>query len=213
MLGRLSDNEIILKYLRSADKESCYINLFYAQLYPDPDRDFFILFNNSTSIFYIQSLTIPRVKNNIIPGGEATLEYGYQQITFGKGLDFKIKILPQIIREVHYNQVLISPLPVTTYLPVKRSGRPVAVEPTNEAHQLLVRNITPGSGPAGKKIVGTQEVAREVRNQPRDRISNIMTQADPGLLASSSPIRESHTTDELIGIGKRLSLKLPVKAL
>jgi hypothetical protein len=52
-LGRSSDNEMVLKHLRSADEESCYINLFYAQLYPDPDRDSFILFNSSTSIFYV----------------------------------------------------------------------------------------------------------------------------------------------------------------
>ena len=150
-LGGSSDNEVVLKHPRSADEESCYINLFHAQLYPDPDRDSFILFNGSTSIFYVQSLTIPRVENNIIPGGEATLGCGHWQMTFGKGLDFEIKILPWIVREVHHDWVLISPLPVTTYPPVKRSGRPVAVEPTNEAHQLLVRNITPGSGPRGKE--------------------------------------------------------------
>jgi hypothetical protein len=130
-------------------------------------------------------------------------------MTFSKGLDFKIKILPWIAREVHHDWVLISPPPVTTYPPMERSGGPVAVEPTSEAHELLVRNITPGSGPAGKKIVGTQKVAREVRNQyheppnPRDGISDMITQADPSLLASSSPLRESHTIDELIGKTKQ----------
>jgi hypothetical protein len=122
-------------------------------------------------------------------------------------------------REVYHDWVLISPPPVTSSPPAKRSGGPVAVGPTkNEAHKPLIRNITtPGPGGTRKKIVGTGryfrnrefEVAREVHNQdheppnPRDGISDIMTQADPALPASSSPMRESHTTDELIGKTKQ----------
>jgi hypothetical protein len=67
-----------------------------------------------------------------------------------------------------------------------------------------VSNITLRSSPARKKIIETQKVAKEVRNQyheplnPKDGISNMITQADLGLLASSSPLRESHTTNKLI---------------
>jgi hypothetical protein len=123
-LGGSLDNEVVLKHPRSASEESCYINLFHAQLYPDPDCDSLILFNRSTSIFYIQSLTVPQIKTNITPGEEATLECGCWQVTFGNGLDFEITILPWAAREVHYDWVLISPL-VTSSPPAKRSRRPV----------------------------------------------------------------------------------------
>jgi len=119
---------VVLKHPYSADEESCYINLFHVQLYPDPDHGSLILFNGSTSIFYVQSLTIPQVKNNIIPGEEATLECGRWQVTFGKGLDFEIKILPWTAREISHDWVLISP-PSVTSLPTKRSERAAAIKP------------------------------------------------------------------------------------
>jgi hypothetical protein len=111
-LGGSQDNEVVLKHPRSADEESCYINLFHAQLYPDPDRDSLILFNGSTSIFCVRSLAVPQVENNIIPGEEATLECGRWQVMFGKGLDFEIKILPWATKEICHDWVLISPPPV-----------------------------------------------------------------------------------------------------
>jgi len=58
------------------DENLYYINLIHVQLYPDPDPDSLILFHSSTSLFCVQSLIIPRVENNIVPGGEARLECG-----------------------------------------------------------------------------------------------------------------------------------------
>ena len=121
-LGRSRDNEVVLKHPRSADEESCYINLFHAQLYPDPDRNSILLFNSSTSIFCVQSLTVPQVENNIMPGEEATLECGRWQVTFGKGLDFEIKILPCAAREIFHDGVLIS-------RPLVISDKAAAIEP------------------------------------------------------------------------------------
>jgi hypothetical protein len=37
------------------------------------------------------------------PGEEATLERGRWQVTFGKGLDFEIKILPWAAREIYHD--------------------------------------------------------------------------------------------------------------
>ena len=123
-LGGSLDNEVVLKHPRSTDEESCYINLFHAQLYPDPDRDSLILFNGSTSIFCIRSLTAPQVENNIIPGEEATLECGRWQVAFGKGLDFEIKILPLAAKEIYLDWVLISPPPVVSGKAATRARAP-----------------------------------------------------------------------------------------
>ena len=154
-LSRSLNNKVVLKHHHSANKESCYINLFHAQLYPNPDCDSLILFNSSTSIFIyspLQSLTVPQNKTNIRPEKGATLECGLWQVTVGNGLDFEITILPRAAREVYYKWVLISP-PMTSSPSAKRSGRLVQ----NQDHEL------PNS---------------------RDGISNIMTRADPALPAS-----------------------------
>lgn len=111
-------------------------------------------------------------------------------MTFGKGLDFEIKILPWTAGEVYHDWVLISPPPVTSSPPVKRPGGAAAVGPIkNEAHQPPLRNITTsGPGSIKKKIVGTGRVA--------DRA---VGPHNPGLPASSSSMRKPYTADEPIG--------------
>jgi hypothetical protein len=82
------------------------------------------------------------------------------QATFGKGLDFEIKILPWTAVEVYHDWVLISPPPVTSSPPVKRPGAAAVGPIKNEAHQPPLRNITAsGPGSTRKKIVGTGRVA------------------------------------------------------
>jgi len=146
-LGGSSDNEVVFKHPRSADEESCYINLFHAQLYPNPDYDSLTLFNGSTSIFCIQSLTKPQVENNIIPGEEATLECGRWQVTFGKGLDFEIKILPWTAREVYHDWVLICPSPVTNSLPAKNFDKAAARDPKADSPKKEDGKITRARAP------------------------------------------------------------------
>jgi hypothetical protein len=165
-LGGSSNNEVVLKHPRSADEESCYINLFHAQLYPDPDRDSLILFNSSTSIFCVQSLTIPQVKNNIKPGEEATLECGRWQVTFGKGLDFEIKILPWTAREIYHDWVLISPPPVTNSLPAKRSDKAAAIEPRADSRKRI--------GEDGKRTEEDGKRTEEDGKRPRARALNML---------------------------------------
>ncbi|TAQ88741.1 hypothetical protein B7494_g2907 [Chlorociboria aeruginascens] len=82
----------------------------------------------STSIFFARSLTIPQVENNIIPGEEATLVCGRSHVTFGKGLDFEIKILPWTVKEIYYDWVFISSPPVT-------SNKATTIEPRADSRK------------------------------------------------------------------------------
>jgi hypothetical protein len=164
-LGGSWDNEVVLKHPRSADEESCYINLFHAHLYPDPDQDSLILFNSSTSIFYVQYLIVPPVENNIMPGEEATLECGRWQVSLGKGLDFEIKVLPWAAREVLRNWVLISPPPVIS-LPTERSDKAAAIKPRSDSRK---RN-----GQDGGKTAEDGGKTEEDRKIPRARPLNIL---------------------------------------
>jgi hypothetical protein len=130
-LGSSLDNEVVLEHPMPADEERCYINLVHAQLYPDPDRDSLILFNNSTSAFNVQPLGI-QVQNRILPSQEARLERGSWRLSLGEGLDFEIKILPLAAREVPRSWSLISSTPATSSLAVKQPGKVVAIAQTKD---------------------------------------------------------------------------------
>jgi len=87
-------NNLVLKHTKSADENEYYINIVYSQLYPDPDSSSIVLFNSSTSLFYVHSLTGPYVKRTIAKDQEAMLEYGRWKVILSRGLDFGVDILP-----------------------------------------------------------------------------------------------------------------------
>ena len=118
-LGASLDNDVVLEHIDSdsPDQDPCYINLVHVQLYPDPDHDALILYNSSTSTFIFGSLTIPRGDKNILPFQETRLGRGSWRLSFGKGLDFQIKVVSRPSKETQQSWSLISPPPT----PIKHS--------------------------------------------------------------------------------------------
>lgn len=123
-LGASKSNDVILEHPQHADEECCYINLVHVQLYPDPDRDSLVVYNNSNLVFFAQSLTTHPATSTIPPSKEASLERGSWQLTLGKGLAFEIKIIPWAAREKAREELdgwsLISPLPAINAEPKDR---------------------------------------------------------------------------------------------
>ena len=122
-LGSSLDNDVVLKHIDSdsPDQDLCYINLLHSQLYPDPDHDALILYNSSTSTFIFSSLKMPGVDNKILPFHVTRLGRGCWQLSFGKGLDFQIKVLSRPPKEPQQSWSLISPPPT----PIKHSTEAV----------------------------------------------------------------------------------------
>jgi hypothetical protein len=162
-LGGSSDNDVVLKHPDHADEDRCYINLVHIQLYPDPDRNALILFNNSTSTLGACSLAIPQVDNDILPGQDARLDCGSWQLTLGKGLDFQIKVTSRALAEVHHDWSLISPPPTTGSLPAKHPGEAApGVSTKNEIRQPPLPGITVSRAGSVRKRIGESPVRDKV---------------------------------------------------
>jgi len=190
-LGASLSSDIVLEHIDSGypDEDQCYINLVHVQLFPDPDDDALILYNSSISTFTFRSLISSRVDNKILLKQETRLGRGSWQLTFGKGLDFQIKVLSRPPTKANQSWSLISPLPMPVKHPSKVVG-PVLREnedvlPPPRAHTPQVS--TPRKGLAKK--IGAGQITGGV---------------DTGLESSgsrpSSPsIRASPIQRELIG--------------
>jgi hypothetical protein len=116
-LGASLDNDVVLEHIDSDSQDLCYINLVHGQLYPDPDNDDLVLYNSSTSTFIFRSLTLPHSDNKLFPFQETRLGRGSWQLSFGKGLDFQIKVVSRPPKKTQQSWSLISPPPT----PIKHS--------------------------------------------------------------------------------------------
>ena len=146
---------MVLEHIDSdtPDEDQCYINLVHVQLYPDPDHDAMLLYNSSTSTFTFRSLTTPRVNTDIPPNHETRLVRGSWQLTFGKGLDFHIKVVSRPPPGTQYQSwSLISPPPTPVKHPIK-AVRSVLRKNKNVPPSPSPRVSTVKQG-SGKKKIG-----------------------------------------------------------
>ena len=142
--GASQGNDVVLKHPTSEAQYCCYINLLHCELYPDPDSDALMLYNNSTSIFSSQSSLSTRV-DHVTPGQRAALGNGDWWLTLGKGLKFQISVIPRVDREVYHGCISgLSSRRSTTKGPVIESSRIVRPK---------VRLPPPSSSMKGSSVV------------------------------------------------------------
>ena len=177
--GTSSDNDVVLEHIDSdsPDEDQCYINLVHVQLYSDPEHDAVILYNSSTSTFTSRSLITPRVNTSILPNQETRLGRGSWRLTFGKGLDFQIKVVSRPPRGTHQSWSLISPPPTLVKHSIK-AVRPV-LRKNKDVPPPRVSTAKQGSA---KKKIGTGRITDKVDiglENPGSRPSSTSIQASP----------------------------------
>lgn len=92
-LGSSQENDIVLKF-NGTGEEVCYVNWEHCHIYPHPDKDAVVLYNNSTSTFSIGGLE-SKSEISIAPGRNGTVTHGTWRLSLGEGLCFQIRVLPR----------------------------------------------------------------------------------------------------------------------
>lgn len=176
--GSSLESDIILEHLSASplDEERCYINYVHAELYPNPDDDDLLLYNRSTSLFTLESLSLPWNNKTVYPKEKFTLERGSWNVTFGEGLDFQIKILPWRPPAMGQTWTQIFPIPV----PIKSHSNRKANKPALHHNTLpsLPPPISTEKGPRRKRssIAKDQDT---VKITPSSKGSNSQTPLSP----------------------------------
>lgn len=85
-------NEVVFKHQHPEEPACCWVNLIHLQLFPHPDNDVLVLYNQSTSAFSTQSSS-KSTADSVESGQSATLARGIWRLTLGEGFAFEVEVL------------------------------------------------------------------------------------------------------------------------